>query len=214
MEEDVMETAEMVDTTARVVELYKSGSGTRTISEQTGVPRSTIRRVLQRAGVYQGSTKRSQQPVTEQPIPIVEVGGPVAIADDDPGGSPYDLTTWSLREATVKRDGAGSWIIQLSGLYADLACSLPSSCRGRTIRWSANFGLINPQVGSCELSISDTVGTDSIVCLLQRQPLPTLPGSRWHIVRDVSGPAPVLRIRGCQHNAQLFKLSDIASNLR
>jgi hypothetical protein len=185
-----------VETAKRVVELYELGKGTRIISELTHVPRTSVRRILARAGIYAGK-ERVQQPAVVTPA-IVE-----------PAGSPLDPSSWAAAEATVKRDGLG-WLIGLHGLYAQMICPLPTSTIGKTTRWSAAFTLVSPMVGSCELGIGDTDGADTIAVVLQRM----VEGSRWHIVRDVRGPRPRLWLKGNQHNGQVIRVSDITTNLR
>jgi hypothetical protein len=236
--------------------LYREGKGTRAISERTKVPRTTVRRLLQKSGLYQGANRPShsrfspileklstearpgdastptvvqsgfseiqEKPLVEAqpahadtavippPVAEVEVVEPTLI---DLHGSPMDPLTWGRREATIYPDGKG-WIVTLSGINAALLCPLPPSCVGRVIRWSAKFSLINPATGTFELGMGDESGTDTISVGLQRGYLPVSGGDHWHSVRHFVALHPRLWIKANQHNSQVFRLSNIATNLR
>jgi hypothetical protein len=74
--------------------LYRDGFGTRAISEQVKVPRTTVRRLLQRAGIYQGANRPSPSrfsPLLEKLSPEARPGDASTAAVHS--GAPLNITT-------------------------------------------------------------------------------------------------------------------------
>jgi hypothetical protein len=212
--EDVMEV--VADATAKVIELYQSGQGTRLISEATQIPRTTIRRILQRSGLYVGKG-RVQQPV-KAPAESLSTALALPVAADQkedilaPWSLPGDLSSWQCEEAKCRRLAAGTFLLELSGIFGKVWCPVSSDVIGKTITWTARLAVLSRPIGCIELGIGDNSGSETVHAVLQLD-LANL-GSVWCVTKAISGQRPVLWLRSGQHGGQVLRINNVVMEVQ